>query len=90
MYTLTLTADERRAINWVGYRYSHGDDLHKLLNKCRQRPDVDWDERCDITFEIPEHIAWEIGQMGDEGNYQWDCFAENLADKLTEFCMKLV
>ena len=24
MYTLTLTADERRAFNWVGSRYNSG------------------------------------------------------------------
>ena len=24
MYSLTLTADERRAFDWVGYRYNSG------------------------------------------------------------------
>ena len=33
MYSLILTADERKAIDWIGKRYSHGHDLLKLLLK---------------------------------------------------------
>jgi len=92
MYNLTLTHDERRAIDWIGDRYCHGDELFKLLwGNCRHRPDnADWDSRETINFLVPEHIAWQIGQMGDECNYLWDCFAPELSEKLTEFCLNIV
>ena len=92
MYTLVLTADERRAIDWIGDRYRHGDELFKLLwGGCRHRPEVlDWDSRETISFEIPEYIAWIIGQMGEECNYLWNCFADELSSKLTEFCLNII
>ena len=31
MYKLTLTPDERAALDFVGYRYLHGDELYRLL-----------------------------------------------------------
>ncbi len=92
MYQLTLTAGERKAIDWVGYRYSHGIDLYRLLwaNSVISPDDADWNADCDIAFSVPEHVAWQIGEMGEEGNYQWDCFAPELAEKLTDFCMAIV
>ena len=92
MYTLTLTYGERRAVDWIGDRYRHGDELFKLLwSGCRHRPDnAEWQSRETITFEVPEHIAWVIGEMGEEGNYLWDCLASELSEKLTEFCMNIV
>ena len=92
MYHLTLTAGERKAIDWIGNRYDHGDDLYKLLwTKCGTDPvDADWDHDGPITFAIPEYVAWEIGDMGERNNYLWDCFAPELASKLTDFCLKIV
>ena len=92
MYYLTLTAGERKAIDWIGYRYDHGTDLYRLLwAKCdNHASDCDWDFDGDITFAIPEHVAWEIKEMGERNNYLWDCFAPVLANKLTNFCMNVV
>ncbi len=92
MYHLTLTKSERAALDWVGGRYPHGHDLYKLLfvDSTATPDDADWDSDCDIKFIIPEHVAWQIGEMGREGNYLWDCFADDLAQKLTDLCMKIV
>ena len=91
MYKLALTASERQAIDWVGYRYSHGDDLYKLLCKCDWFPnDRDWDSPKEIEFAVSENIAWQIADIGEESNWFWDCFAEELARKLTDFCMSVV
>jgi hypothetical protein len=67
MYSLTLTADERAAIDWVGYRYSNGDELYNLLwGASKQSPDdADWDDPRDITFSIPESVAWAIAENAD-------------------------
>ncbi len=92
MYHLTLTHEERKAIDWVGYRYGHGDNLYSLLwAQSEQTPnDVDWDSPQDITFAIPEHVAWEIQEIAEECEYRWDCFADSLASKLTDFCGQIV
>lgn len=90
MYKLMLTYEERKAIDWVGYRYGHGDDLRKLLNRSEQEQEKEWDDHCDMTFLIPEHIAWQIRDIGEECEYRWDCFADDLANKLTEFCDKII
>jgi hypothetical protein len=92
MYQLILTAGERKAIDWIGNRYGHGTDLYKLLwSKCNSAPaDADWDSKDDITFAIPENVAWQIGELGEECEYRWDCFAPELAKKLTDLCMAIV
>lgn len=90
MYKLTLTHSERQAIDWVGYRYWHGDDFYKLLwSECKQEPnDVDWDSHFPITFLIPEHIAWTIRDNLLEDNLA--CFAPSLVEKLHNFLDKIV
>ena len=92
MYQLTLTADERRAIDWIGNRYDHGTKLYRLLwRECTTTPnDVDWDADCDITFTLPEFVAWEIARIGYECDHGWDCFAERLSNKLTDFCYQVI
>jgi len=64
MYTLTLTADERRAFDWVGDRYNSG-KVASLLRDCIPE-DREWSDDGDITFTIPEHIAWEINELAEE------------------------
>lgn len=87
-YSLTLTKSERDAIDWVGYRYRHGDELYKLLCECQWTPDdLDWDSELDITFSIPEHIAWTIGEIIDDG---LDCFADEFCIKLHQFRNRIV
>lgn len=95
MYTLTLTYAERKAIDWIGYRYGYGSDLRDLLEEgmSKVNPDYDcdkWEEPIDITFSIPENLAWAIHDIGEECEFSWDCFAEELADKLTNFCLGVV
>lgn len=91
MYRLELTRDERRAIDHIGRSYAHGDDLFRLLwGNCQKYPDIDWDASATIIFEVPEHIAWQIRDMGEACCYNWDCFADELSLKLTEFCMNVV
>lgn len=91
MYRLTLTRDERRAINWVGNRYTNGDELYTTLQDCETKPeDVDWDYDRDITFYIPEHTAWQISNAADQEDSRWPCFAIALADKMDDLCSQLV
>lgn len=96
MYKLTLTKPERMAIDWVGNRYSHGDDLRKILMSCEtDAPILDedddyWNLDVDITFNIVENEAWKIFHMGEESNYLWDCFDDDLCQKLDTFCLGIV
>lgn len=96
IYELTLTYSERMALDWVGYRYSHGDDLRHALEDCQWNPeplddyaDV-WELRQDVEFTIPEPVAWEIQKIAEDCEYQWDCFDSELASKLTRFCAEIV
>ncbi len=90
-YKLTLTAAERRAIDWVGNRYSSGEALFKLLwSESSQEPEADWDADCDITFTITEPIAWQIRDNADGEDGAWPCFASELAAKMQAFCDSIV
>lgn len=92
MYTLTLTHEERKAIDWIGNRYSNGDDLYRMIwGRSEQSPnDVDWDSPCDITFKIPENIAWNIRDNAKSEDGYWPCFAKELADKMQTFIDNIV
>lgn len=88
MYKLTLTHDERRAIDWIGFRYRHGDELRNILTDCEWPDDVCWDDYCDIEFRIPEVWAWDICNIIDADSLS--CFADGLKTKLYEFQGKVV
>ncbi len=88
MYSLTLTADERRAFDWVGDRYNSGKIAGRLLECIPENRE--WSDDGDLMFEIPEHIAWEINELAEEEGYLWPCFAPDLAEKLNEFCSGIV
>jgi hypothetical protein len=88
MYSLTLTADERRAIDWGGDRYNSG-KVADLLMECIPE-DREWSDDGDIRFLIPEHVAWEIHELAEEEEYTWTCFAPALTAKLNEFCRGIV
>lgn len=79
MYTLTLTYSERQAIDWIGGRYRHGDELANLLSELTND---EWHGPEDIVFSVPEHVAWTISEIIDEG---LDCFAPELQHKLYKF-----
>lgn len=88
MYTLTLTLAERKAIDWIGHRYRHGTELYRLLwAQSEQEGEDDWDADADITFHVPESVAWTVAEIIDEG---LDCFASDLVVKLWEFRDRIV
>lgn len=90
MYQLTLNHGERKAIDWIGDRYAHGNDLYyRLWHDSEASPnDADWDSPADITFVVPEHVAWQIKDIVEQDNLA--CFAPELCRKLCEFCDKIV
>lgn len=88
MYTLTLTSSERKAFDWVGYRYAAG-FIQTALTECLPE-DSAWDDEGDITFQIPEHIAWEIDELAKEEDYTFPCFASDLRHKMQDFCNSIV
>jgi len=88
MYLLTLTADERRAFDWVGSRHNSGKVADLLLDCIRE--DREWGDDADIAFTIPEHLAWEIRELAEEEDYSWACFAPALAAKLNDLCWGIV
>jgi hypothetical protein len=85
---LTLTSDERRAFDWIGTRYNSG-KVADLLSDCLPEG-REWSDDGDITFEIPEHVAWEINELADAEGYSWACFAPSLTEKLNELCWGIV
>ena len=112
-YKLTLTQDERKAIDWVGYRAQCGDELYKLLWRDCEIENAEtaeqWEEKAnadtkncmpyvgiwsdypnDITFIVPENIAWSICEMREELDGAWYCFASEFCRKLDEFCDRVV
>jgi hypothetical protein len=88
VYDLTLKADERRAFDWVGDRYNSGKVADLLLDCIPD--DREWSDDDDITFDIPEHIAWQINELAEAEGYSWPCFAPDLAEKLNELCWNIV
>lgn len=90
-YTLTLTSGERQAIDWIGHRYAHGNELYFALCKCDWEPEeCDWDSPDPIVFHVPEHVAWAIRDIAEESEHRWDCFAEELVTKLEQFLDRVV
>lgn len=95
MYKLTLSHDERKAIDWVGYRYDNGDYLRNLIEEgmSQNNPEYDcdfWNNTGDIEFHIPENIAAAIKYIADENNYIWPCFSPEFSTKLNNFCEQIV
>jgi hypothetical protein len=91
-YRLTLTHDERRAIDWIGDRYWNGHDLFRtlwILSTLEEPADVDeWIDPRDMTFAVPEPAAWAISiWYAEEG---CPCFAPDLAAKIARFCEVVV
>ena len=89
MYHLTLSKDERRAIDFVGCRYANGNDLFRVLLDCIPA-DKEWDDFGMITFEIEEHKAWDICSLAAEDDYQFPLFADNLKNKFLDLVSVVV
>lgn len=91
-YKLLLTHAERMAIDWVGHRYTNGNELYRLLwAPCEQAPaDADWDDERDITFHVPENVAWQVRDNAEQEDGYWPCFAPSLASKMQRFVDAIV
>ncbi len=88
MYSSTLTADERQAFDWVGDRYNSGKVADRLMDCITE--DREWGDDGDITFQIPEHVAWEIRDLAEAEDLAWPCFAPELVTKLNDLCWRIV
>jgi len=90
-YQLTLTKSERDAFDWVGARYCAGEVASLLTSDCKWHPaDADWDKPHDITFYVPEHVAWQIRDLAEGEDFLWPCFAPELTQKLNGFCFSIL
>jgi hypothetical protein len=81
MKYLTLDASERQAIDWIGDRYSHGDDLFRAL--CQTTMNDEWDGNCDVTFECDDvtFLPIKVAILGDH----LECFSPKFHNKLWDF-----
>ena len=86
MYKLTLTKKERNAIDWIGYRYSHGDELYHELIMCDH--EGEWGDEGDIEFSIPEPEAWLIQELIEQDGLA--CFSPEFREKLFKFAGEIV
>lgn len=88
-YDLTLSSGERQAFDEIGDRYSTGNDVADLLRE--NMPDgCEWGDEGDITFDLPEHVAWEINDLSGEEDHLWPCFDTVLREKMTDLCDSIV
>lgn len=83
MYKLTLTKSHRSAFDWIGNRYAAG-AIATVLGDCT---DEDWDSDEPITFNVPEHKAWEIKTLADDG---WPCFTPDLVALMEDFLSQII
>jgi len=90
MYKLTLTRAERKAIDWIAHRYSNGDELAYLLYVECDCGFIEWWDDHDMTFNIPEWVAWKIRENAEQEDGFWPCFAHELAHKMQAFIDKIV
>jgi hypothetical protein len=87
-YSLLLTASERKATDWIGGSYSHGNQLFTVLNGYEVYQNNEWDSEEDIEFKIPENVAWQISEIIEEDNLA--CFSDELREKFCSFQQKIV
>lgn len=90
MYKLTLTAAERKAIDWIGDRYSNGYDLRKVLIGSAwgdDKEEVCWSTDCDITFYLSRAEARAIAANAAAEEGRFPCFADPLKAKLERVCL---
>ena len=88
-YKLTLTSEERKAFDFVGNRYSNGTDMSNLLCQFLS-DDLEWNSTKDITFDLPEHIAWQLLDLAKQDDESFPCFSESLTLKMLSFLEQIV
>lgn len=85
-FQLTLNKSDRAAIDWVGHRYSHGDELCNFLGQFDPgSDDYENDPWCldsELTVELPndEAVMSEYERLITEDNMA--CFSDELKHKL--------
>lgn len=83
-------------MDWIGGRYFWGDQLGSLLtgdcftldNDTEHR--TEWDDSEDITFRVPENIAWTIRDNLEAEDSWMPCAGSELSAKLRQFCDRIV
>lgn len=85
VFPLTLNKDDRAAIDWIGHRYSHGDELAEFLCDCLPQghsyEDFNFsDIEGDVQFDIPESEMEEYERLITEDSMA--CFSDELKHKL--------
>lgn len=89
-YSLTLTREERKAIDWVGYRDWNGDELRSILEG-GTGPEYDgneWYSDDEFTFKLSEADAWTVRECAEEDGIPH--FADSLATKIVELIESIV
>lgn len=85
-FKLVLSKSDRDAIDWVGHRYSHGNELSDLLMSGECAVDGDdyendpWHLPGEMTFEIPDNHMSEYERLITEDSMA--CFSGSLKHKL--------
>lgn len=86
-YTLTLTADERAALDWVGGRYAGSSAVRSIVSGVVGDA---WDSPDDVAAEISESQAWEISEAASTDDGHWPCLDRELRDKLDDLVDSIV
>lgn len=89
MYKLTLSKSERFAFDFVGYRYCNGDDISQLLSGCLPE-DQSWDDDRELTFSIPENVAWSIQELSSREDDLFPLFSSPLTRKMMNFLDQII
>jgi hypothetical protein len=93
-YTLTLTKSEREAMEWIGDRYYWGRKLLDILtirgDAVMELDTADAWGYCDVTYTVPEHVAWEIRDNLESEDGFMPCAGSELSAKLRQFCDSIV
>lgn len=93
-YEITLTREERKAIDFIGYRYSNGNQLRDLLIEGHEDPEEitpeRWDSDEDITFNVSKINALDIRQNAADEEGSFPLFSDELVMKMFEFIEKII
>ena len=90
-YRLTLSLSDRRAIDFVGGRYSCGDELWALLHESGVVcfADNEWNEEGDFIYNLPEWAAWNLCDLMREDTEDMETnhplLGGEVWDKLVDF-----
>lgn len=85
MVRLTLTHCERATFELVAGRYATGHEVVDLLRTCL--PDeVKWEDRGDLTFEIPPDVSRMLFDLSATENHMWPLFDASLKEKMNRAC----